>query len=160
MQPSSFKQNHEFYMKKALLQAHCAFRRDEVPVGAVVVNQQGEIIARAYNCVEKSNTQTGHAELRAIAQAGKRLGDWRLEECWLYVTLEPCAMCMNAIIMARLAGLVYGAESPLYGYQRLESQGGGLLYKKNTLAIIGGIYKDHAINLLQRFFKDKRKKSE
>lgn len=153
-------EKHRQHMKKALLQAHCAFKRDEVPVGAVVVNPEGKIIARAYNCVEKTNTQTGHAELLAIARAGKQLGDWRLENCWLYVTLEPCAMCMNAIVMARLAGVVYGAESPLYGYQRVESQEGGLLYKKNTLAIIGGIYKDHAINLLQRFFKDKRKKRE
>lgn len=160
MQSLLFKQNHEFYMKKALKQAYCAFKRDEVPVGAVVINSEGRVIARAFNCVEKSNTQTGHAELRAIEKAGKQLGDWRLQDCWLYVTLEPCAMCMNAIIMARLAGVVYGAESPLYGYQKIESEGGGLLYKKNTLAIIGGIYKDHAINLLQRFFKDKRKKRE
>lgn len=160
MQQPSFKQNHEFYMKKALLQAHCAFKRDEVPVGAVVVNKDGTVIARAYNSVEKSNTQTGHAELRAIAKAGKRLGDWRLEGCWLYVTLEPCGMCMNAIVMARLAGVVYGAQSPLFGYQKIEKEGGFWLYKKNTLDIIGGIYKDHAINLLQRFFKDKRKKSE
>lgn len=158
MQNTSNAINHEFYMKKALKQANYAFDRDEVPVGALVVDAMGTIIARAFNDVQKAHTQTGHAELRALAKAGKKVGDWRLEGCWLYVTLEPCAMCMNAIVLSRLAGIVFGAESPLFGYQIVDKDNPSWLYKRDTLAIIGGVCKEKSIELLQRFFKRKRKK--
>ena len=159
MNPQTHK--HQYFMEKALNQARSAFARDEVPVGALIINAEGKVIARASNLVEASNSQTGHAELRAIAKSGKKMGDWRLEGCWLYVTLEPCAMCMNAIILSRFAGVVYGAESPLFGYQKVDKRAASWLYKKDTLAIIGGVCKKKSIELLQKFFKQKReRKSE
>jgi tRNA(adenine34) deaminase len=149
---------HQFFMKKALAQAYCAFERDEVPVGAIIVDAHGRVIARASNNVEKGNSQTEHAELRALAKAGKKIGDWRLEGCWLYVTLEPCGMCMNALILARVAGIVFGASSPLFGYQKIDKGDASWVYKKDALVIIGGTYKEKSIELLQKFFKKKRKK--
>ncbi len=103
-------------MRQALKLAQKAAVIDEVPIGALVVNEQGVILGRGYNMVEKLCTQTAHAELRALTQAGKKVGDWRLNGCWLYVTLQPCAMCLNSIKLSRIQGVVYGAESPLFGY--------------------------------------------
>lgn len=160
MQKNQQSLNHQLFMKKALNQAQSAFKRDEVPVGAVIVNAQGVVIARAANLVEASHSQTGHAELRAIAKAGKKIGDWRLEGCWIYVTLEPCAMCMNAIVLSRFAGVVYGAESPLFGYQKVDKGAASWLYKKDTLAIIGGVCKKKSVELLQNFFKQKRERKK
>src|SRR5690348_11818590 len=96
-----------FFMQEALIEAHKSQQNDEVPVRAVEINKDGIIIARGHNNVEKDCTQRSHAESLASEQAGKQLGDWRLEECWLYVTLEPCSMCINLIKLSRLAGVVY-----------------------------------------------------
>jgi tRNA(adenine34) deaminase len=150
-------QNHQFYMEKALTLAQRAFKIDEVPVGALIVNSHGEIIARAFNKSECSLTQIAHAELLAIAKAGKKVRDWRLQGCWLYVTLEPCAMCMNAIILSRIEGVVFGAESPLFGYHKFDKDMPSWLYKRDNLAIIGGICQEDSRRLLQEFFKKKRK---
>ncbi|CAN5210135.1 tRNA adenosine(34) deaminase TadA [soil metagenome] len=147
---------HQQQMKLALAQAQCAFDADEVPVGAIIINKEGAIIAQAYNSVEQTHSQTAHAEMLAIAQAGSALGDWRLEECWLYVTLEPCAMCMNAIIISRLAGVVYGASSPLFGYLKVDKEGSSWLYKRDALTILSGIGEQESRQLLQQFFKQKR----
>ena len=154
------KKNHSFYMQKALEQAQRAFDVDEVPIGAVIVDAKGAIIARAYNWVQKGCSQTEHAELRVIKKAGKKQGDWRLEGCWIYVTLQPCALCMNAIILSRLAGLVYGPKSPLFGYDTIIQEIGPLIYKTDALAIIDEICPEQSIELLQKFFKLKRKKNE
>src|SRR5437762_5882487 len=102
-----------FFMQEALAQAQCAADIDEVPIGAILVNSQGEIVGRGYNSVERDCTQRAHAECIAIEQASKKLGDWRLMGHWLYVTLEPCTMCMGLIKLSRLDGIVYGAASPL-----------------------------------------------
>ncbi len=150
-------QNHQFYMQKALALARRAFAADEVPIGALIVDRSGAIIARAFNLPECKMTQTAHAELLALAKAGKKIGDWRLEGCWLYVTLEPCAMCMNAIILSRVEGIVFGAESPLFGYQKVDKHTPSWLYKRDNLAIIGGICEEESRTLLQDFFKQKRK---
>lgn len=152
--------SHEFYMKKALRQAQCAFKRGEVPIGAIIVNQEGKIIARAGNAVEHNSSQTAHAELRALARASKKIGDWRLQNCWMYVTVEPCGMCFYAIVLSRCAGVIFGAKSPLFGYQRIDKEGSSWIYKKDALAIMGGVCKEESVNLLQRFFKQKRKLSE
>ena len=149
--------NHQFYMSKALALARRAFIADEVPIGAVIVNGRGEIIARAFNQSECKMTQMAHAELLALAKAGKKIGDWRLEDCWLYVTLEPCAMCMNAIVISRIKGVVFGAESPLFGYHKVDKDMPSWLYKRDNLAIIGGICEENSRKLLQEFFKKKRK---
>jgi len=146
-----------FFMQEALIQAHKAAELNEVPVGAVVVNEQGEIIARGHNSVEADCSQRSHAESLAIEQAGKVLGDWRLEGCWVYVTLEPCQMCIQLIKMSRLVGVVYGASSPLFGFQ-LDKTHKDWVYKRDAFSIIEGVCKDEAANMLKDFFQKRRKK--
>ncbi len=147
-----------FFMQEALAQAKLAYEIDEVPIGAIVVNSEGDIIARAYNSVERDCTQRSHAESLAIEYAAKSLGDWRLDGCWLYVTLEPCSMCMGLIKLSRLAGVVYGACSPLFGFS-LDNEQDLCLYKKGIVAIVEGIGGGEAAELLKKFFHKKRKKS-
>ena len=144
-----------FYMRQALKQAQKSLLKDEVPVGAVIVDAQGIIIAQAMNLVESTHTQHAHAESLAIAKAGKKIGDWRLEGCFVYVTLEPCAMCMHLILLSRLKGLVYGASSPLFGFH-LDNSLAVQLYKKSTLTVVGGVNQEEAGKLLRQFFKTKR----
>lgn len=145
------------FMNIALEQARKAASIQEVPIGAVIVNAQGKVLARGFNHVEKNKSQSCHAEIIALTKAGKKLNDWRLEGCWLYVTLQPCAMCMGLIGLSRLRGLVYGAVSPLFGY-RLDNGISSRVYKKDTLEIIAGVASQEAAVLLQQFFKQKREK--
>jgi len=156
MQESLFgKERDEYFMSQALAQARKAVAQNEVPVGAVVVSLEGKIIARAYNVVEKKSSQSAHAELLAIAKAGKKLHNWRLEGCWLYVTLQPCVMCMGLIRLSRLQGIVYGAISPLFG-SGLDIVIPSQVYKSD-IAIVGGVLQDQAAVLLKEFFQNKRK---
>jgi tRNA(adenine34) deaminase len=143
------------FMSIALAEAQEAFAEDEVPVGAVLVDEHGEALARNHNRVEQSKTQVAHAELLTLMDAGKKQGDWRLERCWLYVTLEPCAMCFNAIILSRIEGVVYGAASPLFGYH-LDKSGLVSLYNDSHLRVIGGVSSDESSLLLRKFFRKKR----
>ena len=105
---------HEVFMRLALAQARLARDEDEVPVGAVIVHQ-GRVIAEAHNQREQLQDPTAHAEMIAITQAAAALGGWRLEDCLLYVTLEPCPMCAGAILQARLPWVIYGATDPKAG---------------------------------------------
>src|SRR5947199_4122808 len=107
-------QSDHYFMGEALRQARRAFESEEVPVGAVVV-RQGRIIARAFNQVELLKDATAHAEMLALTQAEEVVGDWRLTECTIYVTKEPCAMCAGAIIHVRLARVVFGVGDPMGG---------------------------------------------
>ncbi|MFA5517006.1 MAG: tRNA adenosine(34) deaminase TadA [Desulfuromonadales bacterium] len=102
------------YMREALMEAAAAERLGEVPIGALVVHD-GAIVGRGHNLRETSNDPTTHAEMLAIRQAAKALGSWRLLDCTLYVTLEPCTMCMGAIILARIPRLVYACRDPRAG---------------------------------------------
>jgi tRNA(adenine34) deaminase len=104
----------DYFMGEALRQAAKAFEKDEVPVGAVIV-RAGKIIARAYNQVESLKDATAHAEMLALTQAESAVGDWRLTDCTLYVTKEPCPMCAGAIVHTRLARVVFGAADPKGG---------------------------------------------
>lgn len=104
----------EKYMKEALKQARKAHRLGEVPIGCVIVHQ-GEIIGRGYNRRNTDKSTLAHAEITAIQRASKRIGDWRLEECTLYVTLEPCQMCAGAIVQARIPQAVIGCMNPKAG---------------------------------------------
>lgn len=151
------QEKHQFFMKKALQEAKKAYDKDEVPVGALVVDKNGGILARAHNLVEKNHTQSAHAEVLALEKAGKKLGDWRLEECWIYVTLEPCAMCLHLILMSRLEGLVFGAASPLFGYH-LDKLGTLSIYKNKHLPIqvVDEVYAAESTELLKQFFIKKR----
>jgi tRNA(adenine34) deaminase len=106
--------SHEQYMRLAYREAETAFAEDEVPVGAVIVHQD-RVIGRAHNQREQLRDPTAHAEMVAITQAAAALGSWRLEDCVLYVTLEPCPMCAGAIVQARIPTVVYGATDPKAG---------------------------------------------
>ena len=106
--------NDEAYMREALKEAALAMEEGELPVGCVIV-RDGEIIARAHNACEARGDATAHAELLAIRRASRACGDWRLNRCALYVTLEPCPMCAGAIVQARVSRLVYGASDPGQG---------------------------------------------
>ena len=146
-------------MQKALDQAQEAFENNEVPIGAVVVNKEGAVIGVGYNQVEKNKCQTFHAEVLAVKQACAFIKDWRLDDCWLYVTLEPCTMCMGLLKLSRITGVVYGPDSPLFGYQ-LDNAINNQVYNKNAITIIKGVCSEKSVELLKQFFKNKRKKSE
>lgn len=142
------------YMKSALLEAQKAYREGEVPVGAVIV-QDGEIIAQTHNNREQTGDATGHAEILAIREACKSLGGWHLEKCTLYVTLEPCPMCMGAIINSRLGKVVYGAKDAKAGAcgSVLNMCSYPLNHKPQTE---GGFMKEDCAEILTDFFKNKR----
>jgi len=147
----------DHFMREALRQAMKAGERDEVPIGAVVV-RAGKIIARAFNQVEELKDATAHAEMLALTQAEAAVGDWRLTDCTLYVTKEPCPMCAGAIVHTRLARVVFGASDPKGG-----AAGGAMnLLQFSTLnhrcEITSGVLLTECRTLLQRFFAEQRRK--
>ncbi|MCL4361085.1 nucleoside deaminase [Candidatus Dependentiae bacterium] len=147
--------NEEFYMRQALKLAQKSFELNEVPIGAIVVDANGKIIGRGYNQVETKNCQNKHAEIIAIEKACKKIKDWRLNSCSIYVTIAPCVMCLGLITLSRIEKLVYGAQSPLYGAD-LDNISFPNLYKKHIKIISSGVLEDEAKQLLKRFFKEKR----
>jgi tRNA(adenine34) deaminase len=156
--PFGVEQDYE-YMGIALTHARTAASMNEVPVGAVVVDNMGRLLAHAYNQVELQHTQVAHAEMLALRSAAVVCRDWRLKGCWLYVTLEPCFMCMGLIYLSRLTGVVYGAPSPLYGAQ-LDSSRMVSVYKIDSVRIIAGVRADEATCILKQFFKQKRNNND
>ena len=153
---SSTLKSHEFYMGKAIAQAKLAAKKNEVPVGAVIIDSDGEIIARAYNKVETNNCQTGHAEILAIQKACKKIGDWRLNGCSIYVTLQPCLMCAGLIQLSRLEKVVFGANSPIFGTGSLTNNTNLVHNYLKKLNIHGGIREKDCAYLLKSFFRKKR----
>lgn len=151
--------DHSFYMQLALKEAQKAAQRNEVPIGAIIIGPEGDLIAKGFNQVEKRHSQAAHAEHIAIQKAGRVLGDWRLLHCTIYITLEPCAMCMNLIVLSRIPMVVYGASSLKFGFC-LDKEGLVSLYRRNTVTIIPGVQADQSEALLQRFFSSRRKASE
>jgi len=147
----------EDYMREALAQAQAASRRGEVPVGAVIVNDQGQIIARTGNAPISICDPTAHAEVLALRDAAYNLKNYRLSGMTLYVTLEPCTMCAGAISNARIARVVYGASDPKGG--AVES--GVRFFEQPSCHhrpdIKGGVLADEASKLLKVFFKARRK---
>jgi len=141
---------HEYFMKQALTEAQYAFDADEVPVGAVVVCRN-IIIARAHNQTELLNDVTAHAEMLALTAAANHLGSKFLNECTLYVTLEPCVMCAGALFWAQLGTLVYGAHDEKRGFTRLNLP---VLHPKTH--VISGIMQNESALLMSNFFKRKR----
>ena len=143
------------YMKKALIEAGIAAQEGEVPVGAVIV-KDGEIIASARNNREATGDATGHAELLAIREACAKLGGWHLDSCELYVTLEPCPMCMGAIINSRMGKVVYGAKDAKAG--ACESVLNMCAYPLNHKPQVQGVFmKEECAAILTDFFAKKRK---
>jgi len=148
----------DFFMEIAYNQALKAFDVQEVPIGAVLVDHQGNIIAKAYNQVEKIKTQTAHAEISVIKKASKKINNWRLEGMTLYVTVQPCMMCIGAIYLSRVSRVVYGVVSPKYGFDLTPDLSLGIY--KNLHTLIQCIDYRPAQELLQKFFKKKRRKNE
>ncbi len=140
-----------YWMGRALRQADLAGKRGEVPIGAVIV-RDGAIIASGYNLRESHHDPTAHAELIAIRKAARKIGAWRLTGCTVYVTLEPCAMCMGAMVLARVAALVYGCRDPKGG-------AAGSLYDlacdqrlNHRFPVIAGVREEECSRKLSEFF--------
>lgn len=147
--------DNEFFMRKAIEQAKLAAKIGEVPVGAVVV-KDGEIVSAAYNLKESAKSAVSHAELCAVARACERLGGWRLHQCDLYVTLEPCPMCAGAIINARIKNLYFGA------YDKKAGCAGSVvdlfsLGFNHKPQVEGGILQEECAALLSNFFAGLRR---
>ncbi len=150
---------HPHYMQLALREAQKSADQDEVPVGAIIVHG-GQVIGKAHNQTELLKDPTAHAEMIAITQAAAALGDWRLEDTTLYVTKEPCPMCAGAIILARIPTVVFGVIDPLRGgavsvFTILNHPN---LNHRPT--VISGILEAECREMLQSFFKAKRKKKD
>ena len=130
----------EYYMKKAYKEAKKAYKKGEVPVGAIIVNKN-KVISKGYNKTEKKHDVTKHAEIEAIQKASKKIKNWRLNECTIYVTMEPCLMCKGAIINSRIQKIVYGVSNK---------------YNKkinSNLKIVQNVCESECKDLLQSFFK-------
>jgi len=145
----------EAFMREALRQAQKAYEVGEVPVGAVVV-QAGRIIARAYNQVELLKDATAHAEMLALTQAEAAVGNWRLQDCHLYVTKEPCAMCAGAIVHVRLRRLIFGCADPRAGAAGSIINLLQLPSLNHRCETTSGVLQDECAAILQKFFREKR----
>lgn len=144
-------------MKAALKEAYKAYLLGEVPVGAVIVHND-KIIARGHNTRELKQSVLGHAEINAIRKASKKIGSWRLEECSIYVTLEPCSMCSGAIIQSRIKNLYFGAYD-------LKTGAAGSVFNlfdypfNHRVNVLGGILENECSQIIKDFFKELRQKN-
>jgi len=152
-----FEEKDYFFMKEALEEAKKALAEDEIPVGAVIVDSQGKIIGKGRNQMLKLNDPTAHAEILAIKEACKNLGNYRLIGCKIYVTLEPCPMCAYALVLARVEELIFATRDEKTGAC-------GSIYNivqnpklNHQIKVKDGLLKDEAKTLLKNFFKSKRK---
>ena len=144
------KQEHDYYMKYALSEAREAFEKGEIPVGVVIVCKD-RIIARGHNLTETLNDVTAHAEMQAITSAASLLGGKYLQDCSVYVTVEPCVMCAGALFWSQIGRIVYAAPDPKRGFS---ATGKNLLHPKTKL--VSSILKEDAAKLMEDFFKSKR----
>ena len=150
---------HITYMQAAIEEAKKAQNLGEVPIGAVIV-KDGEIIARGYNLRETSQLSNAHAEMIAIAKANEMVGSWRLEDCTLYVTLEPCPMCAGAIVQSRIPTVVFGAHDPKGGccgtiYNLLDES-----KFNHRCELVSGVLEEECGQLLSDFFRNLRQKKK
>ncbi len=150
-------EQHRYWMQRAVSLAELAGDAGEVPVGALVVDGTGKAISQAQNYRERHNDPTAHAEVIALRLAGQHLQTWHLNDCTLYVTLEPCPMCAGAIIQARIKLLVYGADDPKTGAVRTVSNIPDSACSYHRLAVLGGILESNCRQQLQNWFAQKRK---
>ena len=148
----------EFYMHRALEQAQRAFDSGEVPVGAVVVDAAGAGIGAGYNCPVEGKDPTAHAEVQALRSAALALENYRLDECSLYVTLEPCLMCAGAIIHARIRRVVYATAEPKGGMVESRANLFAQPWFNHRVEIDGGVLAAPAKRLLQQFFRERRQR--
>ena len=148
--------NDIYFMKEALGEARKAFEKDEPPVGAVIV-KDGEIIARGHNLRESLQDPTAHAEMLAIRAASAKLGKWRLSDCDIYVTLEPCVMCAGAMVLSRLNRLIYGTDDPKAGAVKSLMNLVSDERLNHQIEVKSGILAAECGDLLRRFFSARRK---
>ena len=145
-------QDYQWHMQSALELANEAYRLDEVPIGAVVVDKSGKVIGKGHNLKEQNKDATAHAEILALQQAAKSINDWRLEGCTLFVTLEPCPMCLSAISQFRIDRCVFGAYDKKGGALSLDY----MLFKDYRLnhrfSIMGGVLHKECATILSSFF--------
>lgn len=151
----------EKFMKEAIKQAKKAYALDETPIGCVVVHE-GKIIGRGYNRRNTDKNALAHAEIAAIKKASKKLGDWRLEECTLYVTLEPCQMCSGAIVQSRMTRVVVGCMNPKAGCAGSVLNLLNVAQFNHQVELTTGVLKEECSQLMKQFFKElrERKKKE
>ena len=148
--------NHKKYMKMALKEAKKAFKKNEVPIGAIIV-RDNKVIAKTHNLREKTNKTTAHAEILAIEKANKALKSWRLDSCTLYVTVEPCPMCAGAIIQSRIDHVVYGVKDLKAGAHQSVVD----LFDKpfnHRVQVTSGIMEEECSEIITKFFKKLRKR--
>lgn len=148
--------DHFWFMRSAVEEAEKAWKGGEVPIGALIVDDNGVVISRAHNLKESVSNPCGHAEIIAIQEAAKKKADWRLTDCTLYVTLEPCPMCLSAIGQARIKQVIFGAY---------DSKGGAIslgypLHKdlrlNHRFGVMGGVLHFECSRILSQFFKERR----
>ena len=142
-------------MSMAIIEAEKCLKTGDVPVGAIIVDESGNIIAKAHNTKEKDAVTIKHAEINAIVKANKKIKNWHLDNCTMYVTLEPCMMCTGAIIDSRLKKLVYGCSSLKYGFintkYKISSNNQG-----KRITIVNNVCSKECKKIIQNFFKTKR----
>ena len=149
----------ERYMKEAIRQAHKAWKLGEVPIGCVLV-RDGKIIARGYNRRNTDKNTLAHAELQVIRKASRAVGDWRLEDCTIYVTLEPCQMCAGAIVQARIPRLVIGSRNPKAGCAGSVLNLLQVPAFNHQVEITEGVLEEECSLMLTNFFRDLREKKK
>jgi tRNA(adenine34) deaminase len=148
--------NDELWMEEALREAQHAAALGEVPVGAIIV-RNGEIVGRGCNRPISDSDPTAHAEILALRDAGKQIGNYRLSDCDLYVTVEPCAMCAGAITHARIKHLIYAADDPKAGAVKSVMQVLNHPQMNHEVEVTNGVLAGRSMDLLQTFFRDRRK---
>src|ERR1700739_3774488 len=141
----------EYFMNEALKEAQKAYEADEVPIGAVIV-YDNKIIARAHNLTERLNDVTAHAEMQAITSAANYIGGKYLNECVIYVTVEPCPMCAGALGWSQITKVVYGAKDEKKGFSKIDHQ---MLHPKTR--VFDGVMQSECSAIMKQFFKEKRK---
>ncbi|MED7788962.1 tRNA adenosine(34) deaminase TadA [Francisella sp. 19X1-34] len=152
---SSDFEKHEFFMQKAYEQALLGYNAGEVPIGAIVVDQNDQILARSYNQTITLNDPTAHAEILALRKTAKKLNNYRLVDTKLYVTLEPCIMCFGALVQARVSELIYACDDTRVGVTSIQKlhQGKGFNHK---FRIVNGVMNQQCGELLRKFFRERR----
>ena len=144
---------HDTFMGSALDEANCALEKHEVPIGAVVVSPEGEILGRGHNLRETTADPTAHAEIYALRSAGEAQGDWRLEGCDLYVTVEPCPMCAGAAVNARVQRIIFGVRDPKAGAIVSLMSVTSDVRLNHQVEVIEGVRGDECASILQEFFR-------
>ena len=150
--------NDEHYMRMALREAERAFAADEIPIGTVIVCND-TVIARGHNLTERLNDVTAHAEMQAITAAAENLGGKYLHDCTIYVTVEPCLMCVGALVHARIRTLVFGAREPKAGAVVSMLRAHEAIGLNHRLEVSGGVLEEDCRGIIQEFFKDRRAKA-